>query len=165
VFERKVPHRELDGPIDEGVRVDVLLIGLGRFGSAVASHLSERGSCLLAVDFDPELVKRHTADGYRVHYGDAEDPEFIASLPLDQVKWVVSTVRDHTINRILLHALQQQGYKGRVAIASSGRHDARLFEREGVDLVLIPYDDAAKEAADRLMAHNASHNQAQGDFS
>lgn len=163
VFERKVPHRELDSPIGDEGRVDVLLIGLGRFGSAVAEHLSERGSRLLAVDFDPELLKRHTDKNYPVHYGDAEDPEFIASLPLPRVKWVVSTVRDRAINRMLLNALHEQGYKGRVAVASSSRHDARQFEQEGVDLVLIPYDDAAKEAADRLMAHSASRNHTGGD--
>lgn len=162
LFERKVPHRELDSPVGDEGRVDVLLIGLGRFGSAVAEHLYERGSRLLAVDFDPELVKSHTEKGYTVHYGDAEDPEFIGSLPLAQVRWVVSTVRDRAINRMLLNGLHEQGYLGCVAIATSSRHEAKLFEQEGVDLVLIPYDDAAKEAADRLMAHGSLHKATEG---
>lgn len=150
VFERKVAHRELDGSGGDEQNMDVLLFGLGRYGAAVASNLRERGYRLLAVDFDPEAVRRHIRDGYAVHYGDAEDPEFIASLPLEQVRWVVSTLRDRTINRMLLHGLRQQGYRGKVALSTSSRHEAQQFEREGVDLIFVPYADAAREAADRL---------------
>ncbi|SCZ67700.1 NAD-binding protein [Thiohalomonas denitrificans] len=81
IFERKVAHRELDSPLEDEGRVDTLLIGLGRFGAAIAASLRERGCRLLAVDFDPEAVRQHTRYGYTVHYGDAEDPEFVASLP------------------------------------------------------------------------------------
>lgn len=150
MFERRVAHRELDSPVGKEENIDILLIGLGRFGAAMAESLRERGCRLLAVDFDPEAVQRHARSGYAVHYGDAEDPEFIASLPLERTRWVVSTVRDRSINRMVLHGLRQLGYRGRVAIASSSRQDAQVFEKEGVDMVLIPYVDAAREAADRL---------------
>ncbi len=158
LFEREVPHRELDSPVENQGSVDILLIGLGRFGAAVAEQLHQRGCRLLAIDFDPELVRRYNQEGYAVHYGDAEDPEFIGSLPLAQAKWVVSTVRDRSISRMLLHGLHEQGYRGMVAVSSSSRAEAQLFEQEGVELVLIPYDDAAKEAADRLMSRAATSN-------
>jgi Trk K+ transport system NAD-binding subunit len=151
IFERKVPHRELDSSLDVSDNVDVLLVGLGRYGTALADNLRNINCRVLAVDFDPAVVERHTREGYPVHYGDAEDPEFVATLPLAHARWVVSTVRDRTINRMLLHGLRQQAYRGKVAIAASNQHDKNLFEQDGVDLVLIPYSDAAKEAAIRLM--------------
>lgn len=151
VFERNVPHRELDSPLDAGEQVDILMIGLGRYGTVLAENLRAQGCRLLAVDFDPNTVQKHVGDGFKVHYGDAEDPEFVATLPLKHVQWVVSTLRDPRINRLLLHGLQQKGYCGKVAIASSSHKDAVQFRQIGVDLVLIPYADAAKEAADRLM--------------
>jgi Kef-type K+ transport system membrane component KefB len=150
VFERKVTHRELDSPIENDGNIDILLIGLGRFGAIMAETLRDRGCHLLAVDFDPEIVQRHIRDGYAVNYGDVEDPEFIATLPLQRANWVVSTVRDRTINRMLLHGLRQQGYTGKVAVAASSRYEADLLNEYGVDKVLIPYADAAKEAAERL---------------
>jgi Kef-type K+ transport system membrane component KefB len=150
VFERKVPRRESGDSAGDGGAADVLLIGLGRYGTALAENLRERGCRMFAVDFDPETVQRYQHDGYSVRYGDAEDPEFVATLPLDKVRWVVSTVRDRAINRLLLQALRQQGYRGRVAIATSSQKDAGMFAREGVDLVLVPYADAAREAAGRL---------------
>ncbi len=148
-FERKVAYREMNPPIDDE-RFDVMLFGLGRFGSTLANRLRERGCRLLAVDFDPAAVRLHEREGYRARYGDVEDPEFIATLPLDKVMWVVSTLRDRILNRALIQGLQQQGYRGKVAVSSSTVHEADGFRREGVDLVLVPYADAAKEAADKL---------------
>ncbi len=152
VFERHTPHREeaAEGQLPAG-HIDVALFGLGRFGARIAQALRERGCCVLAVDFDPEMVRLHAREGYPTRYGDAEDPEFVASLPLEQTRWVVSTVRERNVNRALLHVLRQQGFRGRVAVAASGRAEAEAFEREGADLVLVPYSDAAKEAADRLL--------------
>jgi Kef-type K+ transport system membrane component KefB len=153
VFERKHTYRELDSPLENDRNVDVLLIGLGRFGAAMAQKLRSRGCRLLAVDFDPQAVQRHAQDGYVVHYGDAEDPEFIASLPLGKASWVVSTVRDRHISNMILHGLRQQNFLGKVALSTSSTHDAELFKQNRVDLVLVPYADAAKEAADQLMKH------------
>jgi len=151
VFERKIPHRELDTQLGDNGNVDILLIGLGRYGTALLDNLRDMDCCVLAIDFDPKVVQRYTHEGYQIRYGDAEDPEFIATLPLARVHWVVSTVRDRSINRMLLHGLRQQNYNGKIAIAASSQHDRILFEQEGVDLVLIPYFDAAKEAAMRIM--------------
>ena len=156
IFERKVPHRERDDLEEASNDVDVLLIGLGRYGAALAADLRTRGCRLLAVDFDPTTVQQHVRDRYQVCYGDAEDPEFLATLPLQQARWVVSTLRNPDINRMMLHGLRQQGYQGKVAVAVSQSRDARWFEQEGVDLVLVPYADAAREAAIRVMAPQTS---------
>ncbi|MDZ7840478.1 MAG: cation:proton antiporter family protein [Gammaproteobacteria bacterium] len=154
VFERKVAYREAGvSPADDD-KVDILLFGLGRFGAEIAGHLRERGCRLLAVDIDPQKVRLFARDGYSARYGDAEDPEFLASLPLDRAAWVVSTLRDRVLDRALIRALRHQDYTGRVAVASSSRLDAKMLEGEGVDMVLIPYSDAAREAADRLYPHS-----------
>jgi Kef-type K+ transport system membrane component KefB len=150
-FERKVAHRETSRSAENDERVDVLLFGLGRFGATLANMLRERGCRLLAIEFDPAAVRLHERGGHRARYGDAEDPEFIATLPLEKVTWVVSTLRDRVLNRALLQGLRQLGYRGKVAVSSPNAHEADGFRREGVDLVLVPYADAAKEAADKLL--------------
>ncbi|NKN33998.1 cation:proton antiporter [Marichromatium bheemlicum] len=149
-FERRVPHREIDQELTDNEAPEILLFGLGRFGAAMADGLRERGRQVLAVDFDPDVVRRQTRAGYRVHYGDIEDPELIATLPLSQARWVVSTVRERAINRLLLHGLRQQGYRGRVALSTASEADAQWFAQQGADLVFIPYTDAARSAAQRL---------------
>lgn len=156
IFERPIPHREeaAEGQAPAGP-VDVLLFGLGRFGVGIAHALRDRSCRMLAVDFDPETVRRYARLGYQARYGDAEDPEFVASLPLERVRWVVSTIREGNVNLALLHTLQHQQFGGRIAVTAAGHREAAAFEREGADLVLVPYSDAAKEAAERILGPEA----------
>jgi len=41
---------------------------------------------------------------------------------------------------------------GQIALTAHSHADARILERAGADLVLLPFSDAAAEAADRLVA-------------
>ena len=151
VFERKRAHREeaQDRNMEEN-GYDVILFGLGRFGSVIAGELRQRGHRVLGVDFDPDLVRRHKGDDYAVRYGDAEDPEFFVTLPLGQVHWVLSSVREISVNLALLHGLRDHGYKGRVAVTAHTTPDAEQLEQAGADRVLFPYADAAAKAVDNL---------------
>ncbi|MED5510571.1 MAG: cation:proton antiporter family protein [Pseudomonadota bacterium] len=155
LFERRIPYREMNDAVGAEQNIEILLVGLGRFGASVASNLAKRNCQFVAVDFDPETVRRHSRDGYNVRYGDVENPEFVASLPLDKINWVVSTVRDSQINRMLLHGLRQHGYQGKTAFSVTNRQDQILFANEGVNMVLEPYSDAAKEAVDKLLTGRA----------
>jgi Kef-type K+ transport system membrane component KefB len=151
VFERKRAHREEAGDLvtEESV-ADVILFGQGRFGSGIARELRKRGYRVLGVDFDPDLVRRMGENGYAVRYGDAEDPEFLATLPLGQVRWVLSSIREMPVNLALLHGLRDYGYKGRVAVTAHTLPNAGQLKKAGADRVLIPYADAAAEAVDYL---------------
>ncbi len=151
VFERKRAYREeaRDLTADES-EVDVILFGLGRFGSGIARELRQRGHRVLGVDFDPDLVRRQGGNGYAVRYGDAEDPEFLASLPLGQVRWILSSVREMPINLALLYGLRDQGYSGQVAVTAHSFQNAEQLKDAGADHVLMPYADAAAEAVDNL---------------
>lgn len=159
-FERRIPYREVNNAVVAERNIEILLVGLGRFGASVASNLAKRGCHFMAVDFDPEAVRRHSRDGYNVRYGDVENPEFVASLPLDKINWVVSTVRDSQINRMLLNGLRQHAYKGKTAFSVTNRQDQIMFANEGVNVVLEPYSDAAKEAVDKLLSGHSGDKKA-----
>ncbi len=153
LFERKRAHREeaqerdteQSGPL-------VVLFGLGRFGSGIAQELRQRGYRVLGVDFDPDLVRRHEELDYAVRYGDAEDPEFLTTLPLGQVDWVLSSVREKPVNLALLHSLRDHDYKGRVAVTADTAFDAGQLKQAGANLVLNPYAYAAEKAVDNLLS-------------
>lgn len=150
IFERRHPHREDGGDPAAGQGLDIVVLGLGRYGRGLAWTLRQRGYRVLGVDFDPETVRALRREGYAVHYGDAEDPEFLATLPLQGVPWVVSTVRERQANLALLQGLQQHGYGGAVAVTAHHAADAEQLRRAGARLVLLPFADAAEEAADLL---------------
>ncbi|MBT6456065.1 MAG: cation:proton antiporter [Chloroflexi bacterium] len=151
LFERKKAFREEAGDlVTKESNVDVIMFGLGRFGSGIARELQQRGLSVLGVDFDPDLVRKQDCNGYKVQYGDAEDPEFVASLPLQQTPLVLSSVRELSINLALLHGLHEYGYTGRVAVTAHSSRDAERLQQAGANQVLIPYADAAVEAVDSL---------------
>jgi len=152
IFERRRPHREAaQDTMPDDVVPQVILFGLGRYGSGIARTLRERGWRVLTVDFNPDLVRAGDATGHPVMFGDAEDPEFIATLPLGLAQWVVSTARERHVNLSLIHSLRSLGYHGRIAIAAQAADDVIRLEQAGADLILLPFADAAREAVDRIM--------------
>jgi len=151
IFERKRAYREeAQEKNTEQKEVDVILLGLGRFGSSVARELRQRDHQVLGVDFDPDLIRRQEEEGYNVRYGDIEDPEFLTTLPLGEVRWVLSSLREMPVNLALLQGLREQGYSGCVAVTAYSPRDAEQLKNSGADRVLIPYASAAAEVADNL---------------
>lgn len=156
VFERRTPHREEAFDSPDSPLTEVIVFGLGRYGGRIAAGLKERGAAVLGVDFDPEAVARSRASGIPTHYGDAEDPEFPSSLPLDRVRWVVNTTPEREVNLALLHALRHHGYAGNVALTAHSETDRDFLARSGADLVLLPFADAADQATDLLIEPRGS---------
>ncbi|MCW8928748.1 MAG: cation:proton antiporter [Gammaproteobacteria bacterium] len=156
LFERKRPYREESRELSiADDEIDVILFGLGRFGSGIASELQQRGLRVIGVDFDPILTRQQEGNGYIVRFGDAEDPEFVNSLPLEQVSWIISSVREIPVNLALLHCLHEYGYKGKVAATAHSIPNAERLKQAGAEQVLIPYADAATEAVDILFGKNS----------
>lgn len=156
-FERKVPYRETEFDQDLPAKsTDVIVFGLGRFGMVIAQNLQKQGKNVLAIDFNPDLVRETFEHGVPTRYGDAEDPEFIASLPLHEASWVVGTMRDRNLSLALYKSLKADNYKGKVALAATHQKDATDFKELGVDMVMVPYHDAALEAVNRLTSDNGS---------
>jgi hypothetical protein len=158
VFENANPQREIDadGRL-AGAGHEIVLLGLGRYGTAIGMRLKRRGIKVLGVDFNPAAVRRGRTLGIDVEYGDASDPEFVRHLPLDGVRWVVSTVPVHEAGLVhgdtraaIVHALKNAGFKGRVAISSHRDAEVDGLLSAGADLVLEPFQDAADQAVDLL---------------
>ncbi|OQK17771.1 sodium:proton exchanger [Methyloprofundus sedimenti] len=152
IFERKIAYRELQEDIDAfDNRANVILIGLGRFGTGIADILSANHYRLHCIDFNPDLVHKGHRSGNPVYYGDAEDPEFISTLSLAHVKWVISTADDPHVSLSLLQGLNNQDFQGKIAVTAHNHAIADKLEQAGADLVLIPYEDAGKGAAAQIM--------------
>ncbi|MEX0739136.1 MAG: cation:proton antiporter family protein [Pseudohongiella sp.] len=151
VFERKHPYREGEYDTDEAVRPDIVIFGLGRYGCGIADKLKARGSKVLGVDIDPEVVRLQASEHMQVCFGDAEDPEFLETLPLFKVTWIVSTARERDVNMSMLKTLKREGFTGKIAVTAHNTRDAALLTSAGADLVLRPFADAANQAVEWLL--------------
>ncbi len=152
IFERKNAFREqeLDSEHGEGAAADTILFGCGRYGSGIVRELEQRGRRVLGVDFDPQTVREWNRMGRAAWFGDAQDPEFPAMLPLSTVRWVVSAVPSRDVNLTLAHSLKAHGYDGNLALTAQRPEDTPELLKAGAHVVLEPFSDAAAEAADLL---------------
>lgn len=130
---------------------DVAVVGLGRYGSNLVSALQAAGQTPIGVDFDPRALRHWQERGLHAVYGDVQDPEITALLPLDRVRWVISSVRDLDTNLSLVQTLRHLDYDGRVAVTALAEDDARRLEDAGADMVLRPFADAAHDAVASLL--------------
>jgi len=151
-FERKLPHRELavehrDG---EAPPPDVVVFGMGRFGQRLSKHLKQSGLNVMGVEFDPEIVRHLRHLGMNVRFGDGQDADFVESLSLQGVDWVISALPDLDSNKALLHALRANHYGGEVAIVARDDVQGASLKRIGAPTVLYPFRDAVDFTAEHL---------------
>jgi Kef-type K+ transport system membrane component KefB/type III secretion system FlhB-like substrate exporter len=152
VFERKRPQRELavEQRALEEEAPRVVVFGLGRYGARMLEQLHAQGVPALGVDFDPEVVRALRRRKLGVRFGDAEDPAFLESLPLADADWVVAALPDWRANRMLLNALRDAGFNGRVAAVVRDENHGPALHQAGVSRVINPFSDAADHAAEAL---------------
>ncbi|MGB9347303.1 MAG: cation:proton antiporter [Ilumatobacteraceae bacterium] len=157
IFERR---NLLGTPSADGTPTDVIVYGYGRFGRRLVEQLAGHGHHVLVVDWDPH-VRIHTDDPalatrITARFGDADDPEFPASLPIDSTRWVVSTIPRVDTNKVLANALRRWGTTAKLAVTAHTAADELRLSPEitdgSIDLVLRPFEDAADAALAKFMA-------------
>ncbi|ASQ91689.1 sodium:proton exchanger [Prosthecochloris sp. GSB1] len=171
VFERRIPSSEpqqSEGSLKKD-GYDIIMFGIGRYGTAVAHYLKQDGYRVLAVDFNPDEVRLWKKSGHDIVYGDASDQEFLATLPLDEAKWVISAVSQHELGlsgedprMVLIDALKRLGYNGRIAVSTQRIQEKEKLREKGADFVFLPFYDAAERAAERInedLGRNRSQKQ------
>lgn len=151
LFERRHPYREtaMENALSSE-KIDVVLFGLGNYGSAVAEQLLRRQKNIVGIDFDPAALNKWRSRGIAALYGDLTDPELHDLLPLHQAGWVVCTVRSQEINLALFNHLKIAGFRGGVALTAAVQREADLYKQVGATVVFKPFVDAAEQAADLL---------------
>jgi Kef-type K+ transport system membrane component KefB len=151
VFERAIPFSELMDSISGPAGVDVILLGLGRFGSAIHRQLQPHHLSVLGIDFDPQALRQAAASGMAVQYGDSEDPEFTSSLPLSSSTVVVSTLPSLEANAAISHGLQSAGFRGHFIATAHNEAEVVRLQFLGAQRTLLPFFDAAERAAELIV--------------
>ena len=101
-----------------------------------------------------------------VLYGDATDPELLGQLRLERAEgagWTVPAAGSgYPMNdprHALMRSLSDLGFRGRVAVAVHRDGQREALERAGAHLVLTPFEDAAQQAADRIVLADAAERE------
>ena len=154
VFERKRPRRELAVATERHDlrEADVIVFGLGRYGSRLALGLKEAELKVLGVEFDPEVARALRRQGLPVRYGDGIASDFLESLPLKDTRWVVSTLPDVAANRDLLRSLRELHFTGEVAVVAREEFDGAALKKLGAPTILYPMRNAVDYVVEALTA-------------
>jgi Kef-type K+ transport system membrane component KefB len=142
VFERERPATV--PPSDERFLPEVVVVGLGRFGRELMHELRDEGIPVLGVDFDPVGVRSWQSDDIPVLYGEAEDPELPAAIPLERTRWVVSTLRNVDANIAVIQHLRHHGYRGAFATSAHTDEEATRLHAAGSNMVVNLFRTAAE---------------------
>jgi trk system potassium uptake protein TrkA len=117
---------------------DIVVIGLGRFGSAVAASLTRLGHEVLAIESRPELVQVYSDQLSHVVQADATDPAALRRLGVDSFHHAIVAIgTDLEASVLAVLALSEIGVKDIWAKALQERH-GRILERTGAHHVIYP---------------------------
>jgi predicted Kef-type K+ transport protein len=111
-FESAGYHPD-EEPADLG-EAEVLIMGMGRTGTAAYDFLAGRLQCLIGLDADPYKVTEHVEAGRNVVYTDAEDSCFWHGVDLSGIRAVVLAMDDFEAKRIAARQLRSIGFTGPV---------------------------------------------------
>ncbi len=131
-----------------------MIIGLGRFGSALAKNLCQLGTQVLALDMRADLVQQISGDVTHAAVGDSRDKEVLRALGAKDFDCAVVAFGDDLAASVLtVMNLQELGVENIVCKAHDETH-GRVLEKLGVSRVVIPERDQAQRLARVLQSNH-----------
>ena len=130
----------------------VLIVGLGRFGSAAALTLRDLGVEVMAVDQDLVLVNRFAEALPHVMQLDCTDPDALRQIGLDSFAQAVVAMGNLEASIITVLGLKEGGVPEVWAKAFSSTH-GEILRRIGADHVVYPEKSAGERVAHSIAGH------------
>lgn len=126
---------------------NILILGLGRFGSAMVKPFAALGNQVVVCDSDEENVNRVIEYAAGAKIGDCTNEKFIRSLGVEDFDIVFVTIGESLQNSLVaVTLLKDCGAKCICAKAGSEMHE-KLLIRLGADKVIFPERDAGLRTA------------------
>jgi voltage-gated potassium channel Kch len=91
------------------------------------------------IDHNPRAIIQLQEKGYDALFGDAGEREFLAEIPLDKAKIIISTISDLHANLTIQEHLKAIKSKASFLVTSEQPYGALDLYKAGVDYVIIPH--------------------------
>lgn len=129
---------------------EYVVIGLGRFGSSLAKELTQKGSSVLAIDRDPELVQRYADQITETVTLDSTDEDALREVDVFSYKTVIVAIGNNFEASLITTSILKQKKVPRVIAKALTERQKDILERMGADEVILPEHEAGKSLAHRL---------------
>ena len=133
---------------------NIIVLGLGRFGYAVATRLANKGAYVTAVDRDYNLVEKIASSVSSSVQADITEEVALKSLGINNYDTaIIATGSDLEASIEATLICKDSGVSKVIAKAASATH-ARILEKIGADYIVFPESDTAERLARSLAGPN-----------
>lgn len=135
-----------DRPIEVG-DADVLVLGMGRVGSAAHRRLTREGLRCLGIEQDQVVVAELRQQNVEIRLGDAADASFWSRITdAHTVRTAVLAMPEHEANLRATELLREAGFAGDVVAVAQREEDVAWLQHLGVAAINL-YDGAGDALA------------------
>lgn len=128
------------------------ILGLGRYGMAVAKELVENGADVLAVDHNEELVNDAISELPVCRCADITDHEVIKQLGISNIDVVIIAVSGSLETSVMATTLCKEAGVKNVIVKCSNEMHAKILSRVGADKVVLPERESGIRLAKNLLS-------------
>lgn len=130
------------------------VLGLGKFGGAIARELSEMGCDVIAVDINENLVKEFQNQVSYAVVADVTDIDAMRELGISEVDAIFISIADELESSIMAALVAKElGVSNIIAKAASKLH-GKLLNKIGVNRVVYPEKEMGIRLAKNIVAGN-----------
>ncbi|MBO4389289.1 MAG: TrkA family potassium uptake protein [Lachnospiraceae bacterium] len=129
----------------------IAVLGLGKYGSAVADALMEGGAEVMVVDYNEDLVDRYSDRVTHALIADLSDAKAVAGLGIGNMDAVVVCMAmDLEASIISIMVAKEQGVPLVIAKARS-RRMGEILKKIGADQIVYPEEESGNRTARKLI--------------
>jgi len=148
-FESRKHHPD-EQPISLG-NTRVLIMGMGRTGTAAYDWLKDQEPDLMGLDSDPAKALQHQKEGRNVVFADAEDSSFWNALHMPVVQAVILALADIEGKLIAARTLRKMGFKGYIVAHTMFDDEARQIREAGADDAYLTMNETGVALASHIL--------------
>ncbi|MFM9059314.1 MAG: potassium channel family protein [Planctomycetaceae bacterium] len=127
-----------------------IMLGMGSFGTALSRKLAANGCRVTGVDGSRERLDAVKNELHEAVIGDCTDRELLENLPIRAATAVFISLGEN-ISQSLLATLHVKELGARnVIVKGVTKEHGKILEHLGVDRVVFPEEEVARELADRM---------------
>lgn len=146
IFQRKEKNTEIDNTLEKNKYYDVVIIGMGRFGRRLAEMLDTHPEInYLGVDFDPVVINDLKTMNKDIIYGDLDDSELLADIPIKKMGKIISTIPNNELSVQLIKMSKQDNVEVEIFVTANNKMAYNQLKNYGFDdtKILQPHQMAA----------------------
>ena len=146
---RFAPGQEIQTQPVSAQGAEVLVVGLGRVGSAAYDRLQQSyPNRVCGIDVDEQRQAEHLKAGRRVLLGDGEDIDFWSKLDLNTVSLIMLSVPNVVEMEFMIEQMRGSGFGGRIVCIARYEDERQQLLKVGADAVFSYFSEVGVGFAD-----------------